>query len=193
MINHEHKFIFIHIPKCAGISIGRTLYELIGKDPKTYEGFHIHHDEFDEKIWKEYFVFTFTRDSHDRLQSQYRYRDFLFQYDFEYASRNMKDLYEEHFNCKIGEDYEIEEQTIKEISDYYGEFIHIPSQQDFLKGKYSNQVDKRPYIDFYGKCETLQQDFDYVCEKIGFPKTKLPHTNKSANPKLNVRKIDYEY
>ena len=193
MINHEHKFIFIHIPKCAGISIGRTLYELIGKDPKTYEGFHIHHDEFDEKIWKEYFVFTFTRDSHDRLQSQYRYRDFLFQYDFEYASRNMKDLYEEHFNCKIDEDYEIEEQTIKEISDHYGEFIHIPSQQDFLKGKYSNQVDKRPYIDFYGKCETLQQDFDYVCEKIGFPKTKLPHTNKSANPKLNVRKIDYEY
>ena len=105
----------------------------------------------------------------------------------------MKDLYEEHFNCKIGEDYEIEEQTIKEISDYYGEFIHIPNQQDFLKGKYSNQVDKRPYIDFYGKCETLQQDFDYVCEKVGLPKTKLPHTNKSANPKLNVRKISYEY
>ena len=119
MINHEHKFIFIHIPKCAGMSIGRTLYELIGKDPKTYEGFRIHHDEFDEKIWKEYFVFTFTRNSHDRLYSQYRYRDFLFKHDFEYASRNMKDLYEEHFNCKIDEDYEIEEQTIKEISDYY--------------------------------------------------------------------------
>ena len=54
-------------------------------------------------------------------------------------------------------------------------------------------MDKRPHIDFYGKCETLQQDFDYVCEKVGLPKTKLPHTNKSANPKLNVRKINYEY
>ena len=28
MINHEHKFIFIHIPKCAGISVGKTLTEL---------------------------------------------------------------------------------------------------------------------------------------------------------------------
>lgn len=190
MINHEHKFIFIHIPKCAGMSIGRTLYELIGKDPKTYEGFRIHHDEFDEKIWKEYFVFTFTRNSHDRLYSQYRYRDFLFKHDFEYASRNMKELYEEHFNCKVDKDYQ---GTIDQISDYYGEFVHLPSQKDFLKGEYSNKIDKRPYIDFYGKYETLQQDFDYVCEKIGFPKTKLPHTNKSANLKQKVREIDYEY
>ena len=190
MINHEHKFVFIHIPKCAGMSVGRTLYDLVGKDPKTYEGFHIHHDDFDEKIWKEYFVFTFTRDSHDRLYSQYRYRDFLFKHDFEYASRNMKRLYEEHFNCKVDKGYQ---GTIEQISDYYGEFIHTPSQQDFLKGKYSNQVDKRPYIDFYGKFETLQQDFDYVCEKVGLPKTKLPHTNKSANPKLDIRKINYEY
>ena len=28
MINHEHKFIFIHIPKCAGISVGKTLNDL---------------------------------------------------------------------------------------------------------------------------------------------------------------------
>ena len=191
MINHEHKFIFIHIPKCAGMSIGRTLYELIGKDPLTYEGFHIHHDEFDEKVWKEYFVFTFTRDSHDRLQSQYRYRDFLFKHDFEYVVENMKELFEKHYDYKPSELYWNDD--IEKISDYYGEWIHLLTQKDFLKGKYSNQVDKRPYIDFYGKYETLQQDFDYICEKIGFPKTKLPHTNKSKNPKLNVRKIDYEY
>ena len=29
--------------------------------------------------------------------------------------------------------------------------------------------------------ETIQEDFDYVCEKIGLPKTKLPHSNKSRN------------
>ena len=57
MIDHKHKFIFIHIPKCAGISVGRTLCKLIGKDSHNYEGFKIHHDEFDEKIWNEYFVF----------------------------------------------------------------------------------------------------------------------------------------
>ena len=28
MINHEHKFIFIHIPKCAGMSIGKMKMKL---------------------------------------------------------------------------------------------------------------------------------------------------------------------
>jgi len=28
MINHEHKFIFIHMPKNAGTTIGKALYEL---------------------------------------------------------------------------------------------------------------------------------------------------------------------
>ena len=180
MINHEYKFIFIHIPKCAGMSIGRTLYNLVDKDPKTYEGFKIHHDEFDEKIWKEYFVFTFLRNPLDRLYSQYRYRDFLYKHDFEYAVKNMRQLYDEHYNTSPIEDKTGE---LQEVLDYYGEFIHLPTQGEFLKGKYSNQIDKRPYIDFYGKYETLQEDFDCVCEKIGLPKVKLPHYNKSQNEK----------
>ena len=191
MINHEYKFIFIHIPKCAGMSVGKALYELVGKDPKTYEGFKIHHDEFDEKIWKEYFVFTFTRDSHSRLQSQYRYRDFLYKHDFKYAVENMKELFEEHYNYKPSELHW--DEDINKISDYYGEWIHLPSQKNFLMGDYSNGIDKRPYIDFYGKCETLQQDFDFVCKKIGLPTYKLKHHNISDNPKVEVEKLDYEY
>lgn len=180
MINHEHKFIFIHIPKCAGMSVGKTLYKLVGKDPKTYEGFRIHHDEYDDDIWRDYFVFTFTRDSHSRLLSQYRYRDFLYKHDFEYAVKNMKRLYEEHYNFKVDEN---KTGSLQTILNHYGEWIHLPSQKEFLQGKYSNQIDKRPYIDFYGKFETLQEDFDYICEKIGLPKTKLLHQNKSENEK----------
>ena len=71
--------------------------------------------------------------------------------------------------------------SIIDISDHYGEWIHYPGQRGFLQGQYSNGIDKRPYINFYGKYETLQEDFDYVCEKIGLPKTKLPHSNKSRN------------
>lgn len=178
MINHEYKFIFIHIPKCAGISVGRTLCDLVGEDKSKYEGFKIHHDEFDSKIWEEYFVFTFLREPKDRLYSQYRYRDFLYEHDFEYAVKYMKKLFEEHYNNKVEEK---REGSLQSVLDYYGEWIHLPTQEEFLKGKYSNRIDKRPYIDFYGKYETLQQDFDYVCEKIGLPKTKLPHYNKSEN------------
>ena len=93
MINHEYKFIFIHIPNNAGISVGRTLYNLVGKNPKTYEGFKIHHDEFDKKIWKEYFVFTFLRNPQDRLYSQYLYRDFLYKHDFEFCKKYKRIIY----------------------------------------------------------------------------------------------------
>lgn len=193
MINHEHKFIFIHIPKCAGMSIGKTLTELTKpKDDEphygtkwNYSGFKIHHDEFDEKIWKEYFVFTFLRNPLDRLYSQYRYRDFLYEHDFEYAVRNMESLYQRNYNFVPDEN---KKGSLESILNHYGEWIHLPTQREFLQGKYSNKIDKRPYIDFYGKYETLQEDFDYVCEKIGLPQTKLLHENKSKNEK----DLDYE-
>ena len=188
MINHEHKFIFIHIPKCAGMSIGKTLTELTKpKDDEphygtkwNYSGFKIHHDEFDEKIWKEYFVFTFIRDPIDRLLSQYLYRDFLYHHEFEYAVKNMKGLFSQEYGYKEPGTHPTNGSII-DISDHYGEWIHYPCQRGFLQGQYSNGIDKRPYINFYGKYETLQEDFDYVCEKIGLPKTKLPHSNKSRN------------
>ena len=188
MINHEHKFIFIHIPKCAGMSIGKTLTELTKpKDDEPhygtkwdYSGFKIHHDEFDEKIWKEYFVFTFIRDPIDRLLSQYLYRDFLYHHEFEYAVKNMKGLFSQEYGYKEPGTHPTNGSII-DISDHYGEWIHYPGQRGFLQGQYSNGIDKRPYINFYGKYETLQEDFDYVCEKIGLPKTKLPHSNKSRN------------
>ena len=191
MINHEHKFIFIHIPKCAGMSIGRTLInltnenEIVGLDtltpkPEDYSGFKIHHNRFDEQMWKDYFVFTFIREPKDRLYSQYTYRNFLYYYDYEYAVKNMRELFIQQYGLKVPHTHRTNE-NIREISNHYGEWIHYPSQIEFLQGKFSDDIDKQPYLDFIGRYETLQEDFDYVCKKIGLPKTKLPHTNKSIN------------
>ena len=34
-------------------------------------------------------------------------------------------------------------------------------------------------VDFLGRFETLQADFNSVCEKLGVPHTPVPHVNKS--------------
>ena len=40
-------------------------------------------------------------------------------------------------------------------------------------------IDKK--LDFIGRFENLQEDFNVVCDKIGIPHKKLPHKNKSKH------------
>lgn len=69
MINHEHKFIFIHIPKTAGTLIGKLLLnDASSYNKKTHA---THCEEFFMPIYKNYFKFSIVRNPWARLVSLY--------------------------------------------------------------------------------------------------------------------------
>lgn len=182
MVNHEKKFVFLHIPKTAGTSVGTTLNKNFGiYDP--YEGFGIHHDELTEEILEEYFVFTFVRNPWDRLYSHYKFRKWMNKFvSFDFAVRHLDEAYKLRF------EYDVEMNTptltsAKERADWYGEYVHIPSQVEFLKGKYNDNLNKIPYIDYIGRVENLNEDFKYVCNHLGLKYSDIPHLNKSEGSK----------
>ena len=178
MVNHEYKFVFLHIPKTAGMSIGQTLFNLTGID-EVYEGFRIHHDDLTEDILKEYYVFTFVRNPWDRFYSQYKFREWLRKHPIEYVSQNLEKLFIEEYNTNPIGTAETAHQDRKHRSDFYAEFIHLTSQVGFLKGEKSDYLNKIPYINYTGRYETLQNDFDNICKAIGLPQTLLPYRNES--------------
>jgi hypothetical protein len=69
MINHKHKFIFIHIPKCGGLSVSTAL-EWVGLRHHTMEFYMKNYADYD---LDEYYKFTFVRNPWSRVVSWYFY------------------------------------------------------------------------------------------------------------------------
>ena len=86
IVSHKYKFVFIHIPKCAGTSIRNRLQELDpeaisywGQEWTPHVGRHvdvahqpiealIKHSDF-IRVLREYFVFAFVRNPYERFLS----------------------------------------------------------------------------------------------------------------------------
>ena len=52
---------------------------------------------------------------------------------------------------------------------------------------YSNILDKK--IDFIGKFERLQDDFDIICDMMSIKRMKLPFSTTSSSGRFNTTKL----
>ncbi len=173
MISHHHKCIFIHIPKTAGQSVEHCFIHALGLTWDTRAPLLLRHNDrtelgppslahlkyaeyskykyITEEQLQTYFKFAFVRNPWSRLISIYKYMGHSKKMDFK--SFLMKSFKNELWNNR----YWFVCPQSEYVCDENGELI----------------------LDFVGRFENLQDDFNYICTKIGLQETELPHVNKS--------------
>jgi hypothetical protein len=173
MICGEYRCLFVHVPKTAGMSIEHVFLGLVGltwetraplllrgnDDPRLgpprlahlKAGDYVARGHLAAEQFESYFKFSFVRNPWDRIVSEYKYRGYPVKTDFKTYLFN-------HLPAPGWTDT----------------YCHIVPQYDFLYDEAG-----RLLVDFVGRYESLQADFDRVCGRIGIPPTPLPRVNRS--------------
>jgi hypothetical protein len=178
MISDEHKAVFVHIPKTGGSTIESILFknnfrangdnkswnnDNCIEDPTKWIPKHTRANELPSKYQK-YFSFTFVRNPWDLMVSCYFWwtQRTLSKHALKSRTEFGKYLKEKGF------DYFIRSKQ----SSCINECCHINQGQSYwINNK----------IDFIGRFENLQEDFNIACDKIGIPQRELPHKNKTKH------------
>jgi len=189
MIDHHRKFIFLHIPKCGGTSIEKVIlshYNINNDWTKEYPleelpmkvraefniGFNHQHFLLNEILNEypkclNYFKFAFIRNPFSRIVSEYNY---ILSY-----SKNLENLSFRDFILNL-ENY----------LNIFAYVYHDLSLCDYLLNKEGELV-----VDFVGRLENFQEDFNEVCSNLEMPNLLLPHTNVSKKSRHNASKKNY--
>lgn len=172
MISNQYKFIYVAIPKCGSRSIVRALdsyWDIRGDDDQS--SLINHHANF-ERIkkyiesagldWHGYFRFTSVRNPWERLVSAFFHvlkQKSLRRHDFsEWKGSTFRDFIIGKGGVCIDKSFAYKSQI-----------------------SYFLDSDAKILSDAICRLETLQQDFNAVCDKIGIPRQKLPHVNKTKH------------
>lgn len=188
IISDEKKFIFFHIPKCAGTSI-RSVLKAYDSTDSYYWGSryleklnrlvdmaHITY-EIATKILKhetleKYFKFCFVREPYDRLYSAF----------LEHKAHNPdKHILEENFNLYMQKN--LNEENIHNNIRY----VH------FTPMYYYTHYKQNRAVDFIGTIENLKQDFQAISKRINLKNIKLEHKNVKGDNKIHTENWTYKY
>ena len=167
-VSLKDKLVFIHVPKTGGTSIHISLKDLYGlegeerHDPLP----PVHHMSISEFLLgnpghADFFKFAFVRNPFSRILSGYS----------EFTQRPDRRGY--HMDIKLY--YSFEEFCLDFQYSEWNKDPHFRPQNELLC------VDGKIAVDYVGKYETLQDNWDTICEKVGLPPAALEVTRKTAH------------
>lgn len=169
--DHELGCVFLHVPKAAGTSLRKSVYH-----SKSYHIPAIRYKAINPMEFENYFKFCFVRNPWDRILSAYEYlkirchADMAFP-DHRWAASNLtmnKDFPDFVLSLDRGD-------VRKRIKKY----IHFRDQLDWIC---DSDQSRTILVDFVGRYETIQIDYEKLGQVLNLPKS-LPVERKNPNRK----------
>ena len=160
---HKHKCIFTHIPKNAGTSVSKTLFNnnTISHTPISW--FQLTEPD----LFDQYFKFCIVRNPWDRILSSYTY------FKSGAAKKKGKDWSDFTNNFPTFDDF-ISKWLTRENTD---RSVIFTPQYKFICDKLGY-----PCMDLIARFENLEEDFKVICSRFSINE-KLPQLNASTKRK----------
>ena len=188
IINDEHKYIFIHVPKVAGESIKNKLGGAQTPHHLPAKGIQ---EQFPTK-WDSYYKFSFVRNPWSWLVSLYHFKLHIDSGDvwlrpiimkntfseFIYMLKDSKSLFPPKWKIQL----QFKQQVINNFGNYIDSMLEsneVPHNKSHLDFYLRDSNGNLP--DYIGKIDTLQEDLDKICQDIGIERVKLLHQNSSPH------------
>lgn len=174
MINHRHKIIFVHINKCAGQSIRRALPR--GTRGHNTIGHYLELVRREGKNPDDYFKFTFVRNPWDKVASFYHYHKRREWDIFPWTVATAPAFNEFLQKLFVENDGALAVDIFRGRSGETTHHLRLSNSLDWVTGTGGEVL-----VDFIGRMENIQHDFDVVCDRAGIKRKTLPHVNKSTH------------
>ncbi len=160
----DKKAIFVHIPKCAGVSVCRSLFGNLAGGHTTLS---LYCNVFEPKKFLRYFKFAFVRNPWDRLVSAYHFlrRGGFCDDDRQWFKRELSGYND--FDDFVRH-WVTEENVLK--------YRHFWPQSHYLVDRNNPGVT----VDYIGFFENIDDDFHHVARILGV-EAELPRSNESAH------------
>lgn len=145
--------IFTHVPKSAGTSVVDSLF-----GQKSRHVLVPRYAAYDEQRFTESFKFTFVRNPWSRIHSAYHYLHRVVGKgdkfaDWTWATHYLSDVPTfEEFILRLRDP-----RYLREVKRY----VHFRDQMDWIS------IPGRGVMDFIGRFESLEADFQNVCDRLG--------------------------
>jgi chondroitin 4-sulfotransferase 11 len=162
IIRPDYMVLFIHVPKTAGSAMEQQ--DFLGGGGHKWAADFIQRPYL-RTAWSRLFKFAFVRNPWDRFVSVYHKWP---------PTRNHPDRFK-HF---VLNDFRKHGFNVPKMKKNQWRRLHhhfLPQYYFICDG------DRNILVDFVGRYENLNRDWEYVCDYIGVPRRELPIVNKGQH------------